>query len=387
MRTLFVNAVLVTPDRQLQPEFVSVLAENGRTGAILPGNKTTTADRIFDCEGAYLMPGFWDLHCHGKLGCDVSDGKAEDTAKIAAGKLAEGVTTFLPTTMTLDHDTLATALAAVGAAAAMPGKKAKMPGVHLEGPYINPHNIGAQNPGFVRAPDLEEVAGLSRSYPVAKVSFAPEMAGGAEFAAGLLTMGIVPSAVHSSATYEAFRRAYDAGLRNLSHFCNQMSPLHHRDIGLVGAGLLHDDVYLEMICDKLHLSVPMIELIFHGKNLDHLILISDAVRACGMPDGRYTLGGLPITLSGGEVRLVDGGALAGSALTLNRALQNVAEVTGLGLPQLCKTCSLNPARSLGVADCGKIEVGYVADYAILDASFDVKATVLDGEVVFAQNSH
>lgn len=157
-------------------------------------------------------------------------------------------------------------------------------------------------------------------------------------------MGIVPSCVHSAAKYGEFKRCYLEGMRNLSHFCNQMTPLHHRDIGLVGAGLLEDDVFLEFICDKLHICPDMIALVFKIKGPDRIQLISDAMRASGMPDGEYTLGGLPVIAKDGAARLKEGGALAGSVLQLNVALKNVAEITKLPLAELVKSTSYAQRR-------------------------------------------
>jgi N-acetylglucosamine-6-phosphate deacetylase len=159
-----------------------------------------------------------------------------------------------------------------------------------------------------------------------------------------------------------------------------MSALHHRDIGLVGAGLLHDDVYAELICDKLHISPAMIQLVFKVKGPDHVVLITDAMRAAGMPDGEYDLGGLPVIVSGGAARLKDGGALAGSTLQLAVAVKNISEVTGLPLKELVKASSLSAANALGLQGIGKVEPGYAADIVLLDSDFNCKVTMVDGEV-------
>ena len=258
---------------------------------------------------------------------------------------------------------------------------AKIPGVHLEGPFINPKCLGAQNPAFVRKPDIEEVRKLNKICPVLKVSYAVEVEGGDTFAAELLAEGITPSCVHSQATYKEFLKAYDHGLRNLSHFCNQMTALHHRDIGLVGAGLRHSELFIEMICDKIHLCSDMIKLIFQLKDINHILLITDACQAAGMPDGEYEIGGLPLILKDGAARLASNGALAGSVLVMNKALKNVYEITGLPLSQLVRTTSWNQACALGLKDLGRIEPGYLADLVALDENFDVKNVWLDGELV------
>ncbi|MCQ2379931.1 MAG: amidohydrolase family protein, partial [Victivallaceae bacterium] len=270
--------------------------------------------------------------------------------------------------------------ASMRAAASYDNSYCRIPGVHLEGPYINPKCLGAQNPAYVRKADIAEVERLNDIFPVGKVTFAVEMPGGPEFTAALLERGIVPSCTHSAAKYADFSASYACGLRNLSHFCNQMSALHHRDIGLVGAGLLHRDVYAEFICDKLHICPEMIKLVFSVKGCDHVILVSDAMRAAGMPDGDYTLGGLPVVVSGGAARLKEGGALAGSTLKICDAVRNVREVTGLPLSEVIKSATSTPAAALGLKRSGKLEPGFDADIVQLDADFKVVRTLVGGEV-------
>ena len=332
-----------------------------------------------DLEGRMVMPGFVDVHCHGRNNVDFSDGSAEAVRIIAENKLAEGVTTLLPTTLTLPESDLAAALSAV---AAYDGKTGcRIPGVHLEGPFINPKCVGAQNPAFVRRPDIAEVDRLNRIFPVKKVTFAIETEGGCDLIGELLRRGIVPSCTHSAATAAEFRTGYERGLRDLSHFCNQMTPLHHRDIGLVGSGLLHDDVNVEFICDKLHISPEMMKLVFKVKGADRVMLITDAMRASGMPEGEYTWGGLPVHVGAdGAARLSSNGALAGSTLQLNVALKNVVEVTGLPLGEAVKSSSLTAARSLGWTKVGRISPGCFADLVVLDGDWSVYMTLVGGEI-------
>ena len=383
MSILFKNCYLVTPD--FEHENMSVLVEDGKIRQIFaPGDELPQADTVKECNNNMLMPGFVDVHCHGRSGFDFCDASVEAISTIAENKLAEGVTTLLPTTLTVSEEQLAGALksAADYVASTESRKGCKLPGVHLEGPYINTKLIGAQNPAFVRLPDIEEVKRLNAIFPVKKVSFAPEVEGGAEFSSALLAMGITPSAVHTNATHADFKNAYLHGMRNLSHFCNQMTPLHHRDIGMVGAGLLHEDVFIEFICDKLHICPDMIELVFALKNIEYIQLISDAMRASGMPDGEYDLGGMQTYVKAGAARLANG-ALAGSTLQICDALKNVYMVTGLDLSQLVKTTSYNQARALSLEKIGKIEPGYCADIVILDESFKVLETYVDGELRYS----
>lgn len=375
MKTLIKNCRLVSPDLDLAD--ASILIEAGKIAGIFTASSQPAADRTVDAAGLTAMPGFVDVHCHGRNNFDFCDALVDGVNTIAREKLAEGVTTLLPTTLTLPEADLAATLKSV---AAYDGRGCKLPGVHLEGPFINPKCTGAQNPAFVRKPDVEEVKRLNAIYPVLKVSFAVEEEGGDRLCEELRNLGITPSCVHSAANYSQFKAGYAKGLRNLSHFCNQMTPLHHRDIGLVGAGLLNDGVFIEFICDKLHISPDMIALVFKVKDAGHIQLISDAMRASGMPNGEYTLGGLPVIVQGGAARLKEGGALAGSTLQIMDALRNVAEITSLPLKELVKSTSFAQAQALGLPGIGKLEPGYQADIVLLTREFKVSKTLVDGEI-------
>ncbi len=379
MYTLIKNCRLVSPGVDLPN--ASILITDEKIVQITAGNITApTGAQVIDADGLTAVPGFIDVHCHGRNSFDFCDGSAEGSAAIAQNKLAEGVTTLLPTTLTVSESDLADSLRAVAVYDQKSG--CRIPGVHLEGPFINVKCAGAQNPEFVRLPDAAEVDRLNKVFPVAKITFAIEEASGVGFVGEMLNRKIVPSCTHSAAKYEVFKSAYDTGLRNLSHFCNQMTPLHHRDIGLVGAGLLHKDVFAELICDKLHISPEMIKLVFQVKGADQVILITDAMRAAAMPDGEYSLGGLPVLVADGAARLKEGGALAGSTLQLATAFKNVCEVTGLPMCEAVKATSASAARSLGLADRGYLLPGYLADIVLMDNDFTVCKTLVGGEVRF-----
>ena len=377
---LLKNAHIISPDCDLQHASV-LLVGNTIKQIFADGDTLPAADETLDLANQMLMPGFIDVHTHGRSGYEFTDGVLEHLNIMCKDKLSEGVTSWLPTTLTLGHEALAAALENARKYTESGAVGAKVPGVHLEGPYINESCLGAQNPAFVRKPDVEEVKKLNAIYPVLKVSYAVEVEGGSKFASELLAEGITPSCVHSKASYKEFLAGYDHGLRNLSHFCNQMTALHHRDIGLVGAGLAHSEVFIEMICDKIHLCSDMIKLIFQLKDINHIVLITDACQAAGMPDGEYEIGGLPLILKDGAARLASNGALAGSVLVMNKALKNVYELTGLPLAQLVKTTSWNQAQSLNLSKLGRIEPGYIADLTLLDDNFDVVNVWVDGKKV------
>ncbi|MBQ7206872.1 MAG: N-acetylglucosamine-6-phosphate deacetylase [Lentisphaeria bacterium] len=374
-KLLIENARIISPgvDRP-----GSVLIAGGKIEAVLNQNAALPRDaETVDAAGGMLLPGFIDVHCHGKAGADFSDPEPGSLEKVAKAKVAEGVTSVFATTLTLPESDLASTCAQAKEYARH-RTGAKVPGIHLEGPFINPKCLGAQNPDFVREPDASLVGRLNAIYPVKRISYAPECGNGPEFAAQMIAAGIVPSGAHTAAKFQEFKAAYDRGLRHMTHFCNQMTPLHHRDIGMVGAGLLLSDTVTELICDLIHVSAPMVKLIFQVKDCDHVMLISDAMRAAGMPDGSYTLGGLPVTVQNGAARLSSNGALAGSTLAICDALKNVASVTGLPLSELVKTTSFNAAREHKLEGLGKIEPGYTADLVLLSDEFKVRQVFIDG---------
>ncbi len=379
-KMLIRNARVVSPGYDVPN--AAVLVEDGMIAEIFVGGKADNApacDCVYDAGGNTLVPGFIDVHCHGRAGFDFCDGDSDGMLAMCKSKLSEGVTSWLPTTLTLPEKDLTAALETAKKYAESGSPYAKVPGVHLEGPFINPACLGAQNPDFVRLPDIEEVKRLNSIYPVKKISYAVEVDGGTEFASQVLALGITPSCVHTKATYAQLKEAMQYGLNSLSHFCNQMTPLHHRDIGVVGAGFMEQELFIEMICDKIHLCADMIKLIFKIKRNDRIQLISDAMRASGMPDGNYTLGGLPVVVAEGAARLASNGALAGSVLNINTALKNVYEITGAPMSELIGCTSYNQAVCLGLEKLGRITPGYYADMTILDKDFNVVQTFVNGE--------
>lgn len=378
MKTLITNAHIISPGIDIVGG--SVLIDGKRIAAVLTPGETAEADKVIDAGGNMLMPGFIDIHSHGAGGCDTCDCKVESIRTIADCKMKEGVTTWLPTTLTLGTNTLADVCRCVKEYAESPNGS-KTPGVHLEGPYINPRQCGAQNPAFVREADYEEVSMLNDIYPVKLISMAPEMPGAVDFIAKASAAGITCSAGHSAAGYADFLKAKAAGLKHLTHFCNQMSPQHHREIGLVGAGMLDQDILIEVICDKIHLCADMLKLTFQNKDISQMIMVTDSLACSWMPDGPGQLGGLPIIVKGGVARL-ESGNLAGSTLRYAKGLRNVQELTGKPLSELVKATSWNQARSLGLHDLGKIEPGYTADLVLLDGEYDILKTIIDGEVKY-----
>jgi N-acetylglucosamine-6-phosphate deacetylase len=378
MKTLISHVRIVSPDIDL--EDASLVLEHGRITAVIPAGETPPpADLQIDAEGRMVMPGFFDIHCHGADGHDVCDDSLEAIRHIARRKLQEGVTTWLPTTLTQPQDKLES-IAGKCAAYLANQEFCRTPGLHVEGPFINRKNAGAQNPEYVRPPNFEELKRIHDISPALIVSLAPDMDGADDVIRKAAAIGITSSAAHTSATAERIRGAKEAGLKHLTHFCNAMTPVHHREIGVVGAGLMDDSLMLELICDTIHLCPDMLKLVFKLVSIDRLILITDSMAASWIGEGEVMLGGLAVLVKDGKAVLKEGGALAGSALLYNEGLRNVAEVTGLPLHQLVKATSWNQAQSLGLDGFGKIEPGFHADLVFLNSDFSVWKTIVGGQV-------
>jgi N-acetylglucosamine-6-phosphate deacetylase len=377
MRLIISNAHIVSPD--LDVECGSIEVEAGKITAVFDDARALSdADQIIDAGGRYVMPGFIDIHAHGADGRDVCDNDLESIRHIAKRKLGEGVTTWLPTTLTQPQDLLEQ-IATKCAQYMSDQEYAKAPGMHVEGPYINRDNAGAQNPQYVRKPSWDELKMIVSKAPVSILSIAPDIEGALDCIDEARRAGIICSGAHSSATHEQMRTAQKAGLTHLTHFGNAMSALHHREIGMVGSGLIDEDLKMELICDGVHLCPDFIKLMFRMKSIDQLMLITDSMSGSWIDSGQVQLGGLDVIIDGGQARLKGSGALAGSVLRFNEGLRNVSDWTGLPLSQLVKATSWNQAQSLGLAGLGKIEPGYCADIVILNEDFSVWRTMVDGE--------
>jgi N-acetylglucosamine-6-phosphate deacetylase len=376
MKTLLHSARLISPDLDIADG--AVLVENGRIIGIFAGSSPMPeADEVFDIGGRILMPGFIDIHSHGADGRDVCDDDPASVPHIAMRKLQEGVSTWLPTTLTQPQEKLESIAAKCADYMAEP-TFCRAPGMHIEGPFINRANAGAQNPQFVRPPDIAELERLHAIAPARVLSIAPDVEGTDLVIERATALGITCSAAHTSATAARIFDAKTAGLRHLTHFCNAMTPLHHREIGVVGAGLLDDELMIEVICDTIHLCPDMLRLVFKLVPIERLMLITDSTAASWIGEGEVDLGGLACIVKDGRAVLKEGGALAGSALLYNEGVRNVARLTGMPLDQLVKATSWNQARSLGLEGFGKLEAGYHADLVVLDEDFQVLQTFVGG---------
>jgi N-acetylglucosamine-6-phosphate deacetylase len=376
MRKLITNARIVSPGIDLPN--AAVLIEGDRIEAVIEGTNLPASAVKIDAGGRLLMPGFIDIHSHGADGHDVCDDSIDALRHIARRKLQEGVTTWLPTTLTQPKEKLKSIAGKIAAFRAQ-GGLTRCPGMHVEGPFINKEKAGAQNPQFVRPPDFAELEDLHAIVPVVILSLAPEMPGALELIDGCCSLGITCSAAHTAATAAQIHAACDAGLRHLTHYGNAMTPLHHREVGVVGAGILDERLMLELISDCIHLAPDMVKLIFKVVPIDRLMMITDSVAASWIVEGEIQLGGLDVVVKDRVARLKEGGALAGSTLLANEGFKNLVGMTGLPLHEVIKTTSWNQARSLGLEDLGKVAPGFLADLVLLNDDYSVAGTLVGGE--------
>lgn len=349
------------------------------------GGYVAGAEEIELPENAVVLPGFIDEHIHGAGGSDAMDGNTKDLAIIAETVTKEGTTSFLATTMTQSKENILKAMRAVKEYREAAGEQgARIAGVHLEGPFIAAAHKGAQPLEYVAAPDAKtfDEYNAACGNAIKIITLAPETDGALDFIRHIVAQGTVVSIGHTGAKYAEVKAAMEAGATNVTHTYNAQSPLHHREIGVVGSALLLEDLYCELICDTIHVSVPAMQLLVKNKRADKLALITDAMRAKGLADGVSELGGQTVYVKGGEARLADG-TLAGSVLRMNRALQNMVEKVGVPLTQAVDYCTINPARTLKMEnEAGSIAEGKRADFAVLNDKFDVLYTVRDGKIIY-----
>lgn len=378
---------------------------NGRilhNGQILEGQVVLFEDKIIDitdeskvntdevtwidAKGHYVAPGFIDLHIHGYDGKDTMDGTVDAIETIAKGICKNGVTSFLPTTMTMSKEDITKALEAARIVKQKNIDGAEVLGVHMEGPYVNRQFKGAQNDKYIALPTSEEINYVKAYQDIVKlITVAPEVEHATHFIKEIHdTTGITLSMGHSAATYDEALEGIKCGISHTTHLFNAMTPLHHRNPGVVGATLT-TDISCEMICDTIHVHTGLYPLVLNAKGLDKFVLVTDCMCAGGCSEGDYTLGGQNVTVQEGSARL-ENGTLAGSILKLNEALANVLKHTSVPIEKAIAFATINPATVIGVADKkGTLDTHKDADIIIFDESIEIQRTIQKGRTIYETN--
>lgn len=390
MKTLVLkNAAVYQENRVISSGFIKI--QNGKIVDVGEFYMAQSNEEVMVLPPSYsIIPGMIDLHIHGAGGADAMDGTKEALDTISAVLPKEGTTSYLATTMTQPDEAIEEALknaAQYIAEEINPTGKAEVLGIHLEGPFINATVAGAQPLSFIQKPNIEKFKrwqNLAKGH-IKLVTLAPEEDKGYELTMHLKNTGVVPSIGHSNATGEGVKEAIAHGVCHATHLFNGMRNAHHREPGVAGTVLLHDEVLVEIIADGIHVHPDMVQLAYKLKGKEGLVLITDAMRAKCMQSGTYDLGGQTVTVDDKRAVLADG-TLAGSILKMYDAARNMMECTGCTLTDVIQMGSINPARQLGVFNRkGSIEAGKDADLVVLNENLEIAMTFCRGHLAFEKS--
>lgn len=365
--------------RLVLPEGV---VENGRltlSGTTIEAVGGAAQPGDLDLTGCTVVPGFVDLHVHGGGGASFASGSAEEALTAARTHLAHGTTTTMASTVTGEIDEVCRQAAVLSELV----EDGVLAGIHFEGPFISQHRCGAHRPDLLRDPDpalVRKLVDAARGH-ARMVTLAPELPGGLESVRMLAELGVIAAVGHTDSDYDLTQQAIEAGATVATHLFNAMPGIQHRAPGPIVALLEDERVTVELINDGTHLHPSVLDLAYGTAGAERVALITDAMGAAGMGDGRYPLGPLQVQVTDGVARLVEGGSIAGSTLTLDVAFRRSVTINGLSLPQAVQSISTTPARLLGLADSvGSLEAGKNADLVVLDsATYELLAVVRRGE--------
>jgi N-acetylglucosamine-6-phosphate deacetylase len=383
------KGTITIKDGRLVTPFVvmpgTIVVENGIITYVGSGADVPSAEGpVLDAEGAYVTPGLIDIHVHGGGGGDVMDGTGKALEVMGQAFSRYGTTGFVPATVTASHRETLRAVEAVKAAAGKGTGGAQVLGIHLEGPYIDMGKRGAHHPDHVRPPSLPELEEIwELAGPLLRlVTLAPELEGAEAAIRRLRSWDVTVAIGHSNATYEEAMAAHVWGASHICHMFNGMRGLHHREPGVAGAALTCDGFSVELICDGVHVHPAAMDLVMRAKGPDKVVLITDTLRAMGLPQGRYQLGGLEVEVTKEAARLLTG-ELAGSTLSMARAVKNAVDLLGVSVAEAVRMASCNPARAIGISSRkGSLTVGKDGDIAVFDAELNPLATIVGGQVVY-----
>jgi N-acetylglucosamine-6-phosphate deacetylase len=385
MRIAFTAARLYTPVEEIQKPLLIV--EDGRITDLTsrPATEIPGNTRLVDFGDGALAPGFFDIHIHGGAGLDAMRAAPSELPHLGQFLAIHGVTGYFPTTVAAPLDATCAALGRLADAIEASANsttntpQARPLGIHLEGPFLSHKRRGVHPPENLVAPTIEIFERLwqaARGH-VRMMTIAPEIPGAMEVIAEAARRNVCVSIGHSDADMPVAQNAVNAGARHATHTFNAMRPLDHRDPGIIGEVLTDDRISADMIVDGIHVSPVVVQLFLHAKGVDRAVLITDAISATGMPDGRYQLGPIEVDVKDGKC--TSNGSLAGSVLTMDRAVRNVTQFSNWSLRDAVRAATLNPARAVGMAsNHGILAVGAVADFVVLSDRGDVLKTIVGG---------
>lgn len=363
--------------------------EDGKIAAITPHDMP--ADEVIDAHGAYVSPGFIDIHSHGGGDADFMDGTSEAFLTAAEMHARHGTTTIIPTATSGTADEMAGMETAYEEAQLHNLRGADMPGLHLEGPYFAMSQRGAQDPRYVRNPDPAEYGEiLKNTRHILRWSSAPELEGALDFARALQKRGILAAIGHSDADYDQVVKAVEAGYSHVTHLYSCMSTVHrknaYRYAGIVEAAYLMDELTVEVIADGVHLPAALLQFVYRFKGPDKVALVTDSMRGAGMPDGLSILGsrktGQQVLLEDGVAKLMDRSAFAGSVATTDRLVRNMVRLARASLIDAIKMATQTPAKIMKLNDRGTLREGLRADIVIFDEDISVSRTIVNGRTVY-----
>lgn len=380
--TLLITGARVITPAQTWPRGW-LLADGSRIALMGPGEPPRlAADHMIDGTGLTLLPGFIDVHAHGAVGHEAMDATPQALQAMARYYAGHGVTAFCAATWTDSAPRIHAALNAIGEAQGPQANGATLLGAYLEGPYLNPERCGAQSVKHIRRAGHEEALAFLETGIIREVALAPEYPENHWLIEACVARGITVSAAHTAATYDQMRHAVSLGLSQATHTYNAMTGLHHREPGTLGAVLVLDEIRAELIADNIHVHPAAMRILYASKGRDGIMLVTDAIRGAGMPDGEYEIDERTVLVRDGAVCLPDG-TLAGSTLTMDRALRNFIAASAQPLDVVWPVSSLNAARALNLSHRkGSLEAGKDADLVLVDEALNVRLTVAEGRVVY-----
>ena len=390
MKIYIINGTIVTGGESFTGNVVLNEGTIEYVGRDLP---TVQDDaEIIDAKGCYVAPGFIDMHTHGAGGADFMDGTVEAYLTAARMHAIHGTTLLYPPTLTSTNEMLYGSFETYNKAAELNTDGAQFGGMHLEGPYFSPMFAGAQDPRYLRNPRPEEYLEILDKCPnLARWSFAPELEGSEEFAAELRKRGIVASIGHTNATFGECDAAYKAGANLMTHFYSCMSTVSRRNAfryaGTIEYGYIQDGMDVEIIADGIHVPQDLLHLLLKIKGVERICLVTDSMRAAGMPEGPSVLGGMAdgqeVIVEDGVAKLIDRTAFAGSVATADRLVRTMVQVAGCSIADAVRMITENPARVMGISDHkGALKAGMDADVVIFDENINIQNTIIKGKIIY-----